>query len=1396
MYEDIFPEKRLPYTIAFPVSQAMAKLKSGLFGAAMNHLLDFFEISVQYASCLIFCMLKKHPGSVPAARALTNVVSKIDNKRPLSFGDWVNDIFMPLHKAAMETEPEHPLVKAIGGHVLQKRKNILLGRKGNPSIVQIRNEYKGHSTTLSEEIYKDILILLEDRVRSMLAGLSPLGEYEFLAIDNDGRPWSMNGTDPAPLDSDDSTPGSAERVFSELEKSHYYAYCKERDSSPMDLYPLVFFNERHYVYVFQSLKDENTSYISANENAVTFIGDTMNDSIDKAFQTVLPSFDIARELNWNEIKKYMTAESGQFISKKYKEKKYNQELFVDRQRLTRTLHLFLESSDTLFPLLGEAGQGKTSQLCFWTEKLIEEDEAVLIFNSTEFAGCPLEEKINGIFGYNARRDVSRILDRIHGKAAENGKLVYFFFDAINECLSYRGRTDAADPEGKPDLPDIRNDGPLQLFMAMKRLLIKEKYPRFKVIFTCRFYTWKNLLQKYAGSDNSLTFNAGNEDELAIRGFTPDETREAYNIYRRLYQMKTPFGDIDKRVLIRLRDPLIMKFVSSNYLGAELTDDTEKYTSVALFEKMLADIGNSYAGELQCRIISGIADFLLSKYLEGIPSDSISSEELANARKDIGSPLHELAGLIYKKDGITIAFAELLNRAEHPVLMEAEKPNGDKEGTEIRFIYERFLEFVLAKAFLRRISDETADASEPVPAEKYAETLEKAVDNVVFMGAMRNALVIDCLRTGNFSSIISLAERESDNWSVMQLVTEVMNLFIRENYETELFSLMDKLLTTKITDGGSAVARFNAVNKKIQANMADMETIAEYRLLSEKLAPIMRLRRLAALSTVNGILLTDWFNDGLYRRDALDFLWDLMCDDIHDVRNEACMYTYYLSNRKHTLEYTPLKENLCQRIICTMYDRICSRPLPVTVASRKIRTRAFVFLETATRLGTLQVIDGLIGKKRDEYTVRKMLGEIERTVRYLTWDFRLIRAFMPFLQPVMRKQITFQSSYVNNAIEYQSFWDDNVIAPGHQEGKWTRECLKDMMKFVFHHAKYHDDRESAECIREEEEFRTYRSNIISAYSTGDSFSYFALERLLIIMGTTRWENIRQCVTDFFSTGAKESEWTDYSRMSMLYVLFQTELYSSGENRELLDIFTRECEAWTRECRGRFRARNSRKANPTGYYKRNVMTWYAAGYCCRPGDGCARAGDSRCVPLFYSMLDSAAEENDKELLFHLIDNISELITDFGYIRTALNLIRHIMTIYGSAEKVRATDEMAVDRDGIYGYDLIKLIGNVLGTAKNYFPAEIDSFLKKEITDLSFPGIPAYREEILNYNPSGETLSDLFTHKFGKFLTWALLYEKSVDNFAYECMCASTDAPDCFAWFNQVVRTLMRQMFKVKV
>jgi hypothetical protein len=257
-----------------------------------------------------------------------------------------------------------------------------------------------------------------------------------------------------------------------------------------------------------------------------------------------------------------------------------------------------------------------------------------------------------------------------------------------------------------------------------------------------------------------------------------------------------------------------------------------------------------------------------------------------------------------------------------------------------------------------------------------------------------------------------------------------------------------------------------------------------------------------------------------------------------------------------------------------------------------------------------------------------------------------------------------------------------------------------------------------------------------------------------------------------------------------------MYTKEDIKELTDIYTRECKMWTLRCKGLFKAPQSHKANLTGLYKRNVMTWYCIVYCAGGGDGVTHEGDARCVPVFYELIDIAIRNKDRELLIHLIENISELITDFGYVNTAMGLLKYILIQYDTSEKVEEIDKVEVNRDGIYECGLIKIVGNVLSTAKNYYQAETDAFIKKDLSGLSFPGIPTYREEILSYNPSGETLSDLFTHKFGKFLTWGLLFEESIDNFAYEAMCTSVNASDCSSWFNQVVRILLKHLFKLKL
>lgn len=1373
--------KKLPYTLATPMEQICQHIRAKNYGKAMNYALDFFEISTQYLSCLLLIYIQEEQAQSGASgESLHRIINKIDQKRPLSFGDWVNDIFTPLASIAAKEIPNNPLVASIHKYIITKKKNILLGDKREPSIVQIRNEYKGHSTTLSETIYQGVVYTLEPRILLFLEAMLPLTEWFYFTLpeNESGKLILLNGTT------------LQEKMVKEvppfMKKHHYYISPNPiGDIVPtnvIDVFPLVFCNEQQFVYVFQTLKDEEIAFVSSNEDAITFTSDCWNEALDVCFQKSLSSFDISKDLNWDELKELMKVESGHYLDRIYKEKKYNQELFVDRKRLTDLLHQFISSEQTLFPLLGEAGQGKTNQLCYWTETLIETEKGVIIFNCSGFSEISLEEKLKDIFAFSRRKPLEKLLDALHRKASENNEIIYFFFDAVNECLTYAHSSQQA-------------EGPLELYKDIRRILIKEEYPNFKVLFTCRSYTWKNLLHKYVPSEDNLTFNNGNEEEASVRGFSDEELREAYQIYRQLYQMNTPFEELNRSVIIRLKDPLVLKMACTNYLGAELPGIMLPFTSISLFDRMFQDIDRSYAGHKQCAIIREMAGNMLDKYEQGIPTDSISVDELQRAYENPAAPLHTMARLVYKKDGISVAYAELQNKPERPILRLVESTQAGKD-CSIQFIYERFLEYALALVFMEREIQKLSDETANVAAITFVEKLHGGSTNVVFMGILRNALIMDFLRTGNLSTIMRLAGEYGADYEVMLLITETLNVLIRENYEKEAFALIKQLINEHVTNGESLISAFNAINKKIESNEADDKVISEHKQLYAQLAPIIRLRKLASVSTLNGIFLTDYFNEGLYVEDPYQLLWALMTDTINEVQNDACLYTYYLSNKTHTIDYSPLKENLSEKIVKEMYHIIKETPIAKMVGKNSIRRRTVIFLETATRISVLLMIDALLSSKgSDRERVQHLLSEIISIVRYMTGNFYLVKIMMPFFQFILRKQITFQSIYVNNAVEYQTFWEDSIIPPRSDDGEWSRENYKAVLPYIFHYC-HSGKADKSDAVAPLDNFENFHSTILSAYKSGDSFSYFTIERILVIVGSSNWALVHPIIERFFSEEYRSSTWFDYSQMSMLYVVYQLVVNSPESNPDALYIFARECEDWTSRCRGVFKARNSHKANPTQLYKRNVMNWYCVVYCRHTGDAIPHKDDVLCVPVFYKLLDEALSTNDKELLYHLIENISELVTDYGYIHTALGLLKYILVKLDTLEKVEAFDEITLERGGIYQEQLITLVGKALGTAKNYFSAEVDRFIKKEIAGLSFPGISKYREEILSYNPSGETLSDLFTHKFGNFLMWSLLNEEDVDKFAFEAMSAAPHATSSFQWFDQVVRILFKHLFKVKL
>lgn len=1310
--------ENLPRTLAHPLEEAEKNCESGNWFRAMNYMLDFLETGVTYTSLVLFGMFRNEVqrSKAPVGDGVISAVKKIDLKRPLSFGDWVNDILAPLATEAAKEFPDNSFAASMGV-TASRKKNILLGMKGEQSVVQIRNRYKGHGTLLSDNLYKEVVDQLTPRVNAFAEAIGPITEC---------------GVD--------------------LEK---------------DLCPLIHRSEDGVEYVFQTLNDESVSFISTDENALPLMTQSMNAAFDSWFKILVPSFDISKDLNWSEMAVLMQDCSKSYLGEIYSQKKYNREQFVEREQLRDSYNEFLASDCIIFPLKGEAGQGKTNQLCYWTETFIEKDEGVLIFAGSSFTDTNLDSQIRSVFGLSERKKVDQYVEKINKTAAEAGKTVYIFFDAINEAIAYPGMTEG-------------DTGPLMLYRDIYRLFGKRELSNIKLLLTCRSYTWNNdIVPEQAKADQSLFFTPKDAAGATVRGFTDSEVEKAYHVYGELFQMETPFDELKRGSILRLKDPLMLKIACTNYLGRELPQNQSEYTSLSLFSKMLDDISHSYAGKKQVGILNEIARYMLAQYLSGIASDSIMVADLKNAISDESSPLHNAAMLMFNKDGITVAFAELLNRPERPVLRMVEQ-------SKVQFIYERFLEYLLSKAYLDLTGDLTP--------EKVLADMEHAAVNEVFLGAMRNVLIMDYVRTGNGRLLLGLLSLYGDRMEIFTLVSGLIDVLIRELYTREVFDIERSFLSWKDEGSDSIINDFNKCCREIDANKASEETLAKYKELSEKLTSLIRIRNLAGISLIGGILLSDAYNEGLCDEDPFLLLWQLMDDPIVEVKNNACMQAYYVSKRTHTLSYEPLKENVAQKIVSRMFDYLRSRSLLRLALPRTARNRTVTLLETGVRLDVLLIIDLLLDADNNDRTrIDQLLDEIRDLMKHLTLGYSLIRILMPFFSWILRRQITFQSAYVNNLIEYKTFWDDKIVAPApEQDRRWNRHDVTDIAPMAYLYSMYYDS-DAPRKGEQAPDITPFCDRIVAAYQTGDSLSYFLLERLMVIFGMSDFEKTEPILKGI-DNSIHDTEWFDYSQMSLIYILYQLGLKMDVLPQAVMELLESNSVDWTRRCRGYFKGHNSHVANPLQLYKRNVMSWYAMVWCARNGDRPDDDGTS--VPLFRKLLNESFETGDKELLVHLINNIAELITDSGNIYTALSLLRMIFENIPSDDALERFEKNSPTRYPDTAEDIIKLIGDILGIAKRYYPVQVNEFLTKETIGLKFPGLSKYKDDLLSYNPGGEKLSDLFTHKFGNFIIWALVHEDGVDQVVSDCLKEAATSVDSAAWFDRSVRIVLRSLLKIKI
>ena len=189
--------------------------------------------------------------------------------------------------------------------------------------------------------------------------------------------------------------------------------------------------------------------------------------------------------------------------------------------------------------------------------------------------------------------------------------------------------------------------------------------------------------------------------------------------------------------------------------------------------------------------------------------------------------------------------------------------------------------------------------------KFAESAE---------GKTRAESVVDALLGGPESESLTTLFPSSYEYNSIRVEEGICYVNLSEE---QLFALMYELLDVQPEQGVECIAEFNDVIKRIETNNADETVIARHKELNALLVPVKRLRKLASVSIVNGMLLTEYFNEGLYLHDAKELLWKLMCDPILEVRNDACVYVYYLSNKRYTLEHNLLQGNLALKIVKEM-----------------------------------------------------------------------------------------------------------------------------------------------------------------------------------------------------------------------------------------------------------------------------------------------------------------------------------------------------------------------------------------------------------------------------------------------------------------------------------------------
>lgn len=455
--------------------------------------------------------------------------------------------------------------------------------------------------------------------------------------------------------------------------------------------------------------------------------------------------------------------------------KYTPELYVNRA-IEEDLNAFFGTpldgpGPNCFLLVAQAGSGKTNLLCDLARVRASRQPVLLLMGgSTYISGSTgllgaIKEELEIANSAVAFRSAGDSLHTLHRLAEEMEHDALLLLDAINE-----------------------HDHPVAMRQALEDLLRKTRGQRVKLVVTCRDYYWGLFkgefwegatVNELPAEDDTRKDDGEGED---FSHFAAGEHERALDLYLEHYNITgRPVGDAAEQC----RHPLLLRFFCEAYRGQdigevedirlkELFDQYWEQKLVSIAERMIKQGDERMQGGLAQEVggyLLNVAGYMLHNNVRAVPLAEMS--QAAQRTEQYNDP-RSVYGRI---------------RDEFIILEERERGKGQRDMSQVAFVYEEFMEYVMARSLLRDWDREGLD--ERAILEAVEDLTHKYEEFAQLLGVMVYLALI--LKDERDVALWSLLLAQGERWQAV--VFEAFRKLPEDKLDGGVFDTLEHMLRT-------------------------------------------------------------------------------------------------------------------------------------------------------------------------------------------------------------------------------------------------------------------------------------------------------------------------------------------------------------------------------------------------------------------------------------------------------------------------------------------------------------------------------------------------------------------------------------------------------------------------